>query len=364
MQSKDLKALQRALAASGNEWIAGATPFSAMSADEFRFRLGAEPPGGEAALYQREQGAKARLLEAVAAADEAGAPPAWDWRSTNGSNYLGDLRDQKNCGSCVAFGAIAAIEGTTRVTERKPDLRIDLAEAHLFYCHAAAEGRNCGNGWWPDAALNAARSKGIVDEACFPYTPGDQACRLCSDATSRTVKIKAWSSLGTIAEMKTWLSTRGPLIGCFAVYDDFRAYKSGVYRHLSGALLGGHCICVVGYSDSDGAWIIRNSWGPDWAEQGYGRIAYGEVGLDHEMWAVETLSQTDVVVTPTKLENALISGLWTNAQAPLAQAFIAGTGWRKLASPNLVTLAAAARVARARCTIGLSGDTIVEIYVF
>lgn len=359
MADLDLRALQSALSDPAASWTAGDTPMTALSDDEMRLRLGAEPPPGEAGLAEREQQATAALAQA----DEAGAAPAaWDWRNVGGANYLAALRDQKSCGSCVAFGTIAAIEGTTRAAAKQASLAFDLSEAHLFYCHGAAEGRNCGNGWWPSKALDAAKAKGIVDEACFPYTPGDQACKPCVDAVARTTKIKGWTSLQSPAAMKAWIAEKGPVVACFTVYADFQAYRSGIYRHVSGNQLGGHCVCVVGYSDAEQAWIGRNSWGPAWGEGGYFRIGYGEVGIDYEMWGVDA-DVKPVVSDVVKLEKVQITGLWANSAATSASAYVDTVGWRKLPSAEFVTLAAAARTAKAPCTISIKGDTIVELYV-
>ena len=361
MAKLDVDALKSALTSAGASWIAAETAMTALSNDEMRLRLGAEPPVGEAALFDREQAATATLKTARSKA-AAAAAAAWDWRSVGGANYLAAPRDQKTCGSCVAFGTIAAIEGTTRFNAKNAGLNFDLSEAHLFYCHGAADGRNCGNGWWPSKALDAAKAKGIVDEACFPYVPGDQACKPCVDAVARTTKIKSWTSLQNAEAMKTWISTKGPVVACFTVYSDFQAYHGGIYRHVSGDQLGGHCVCVVGYSDADKAWIARNSWGPGWGEGGYFRIGYGEVGIDYEMWGVD-VDAKPVVNDVIKLEKVQITGLWANNAATMTQAYVDKLGWRKLPSADFVTLAATARTARAPCTISIKGDTIIELYV-
>lgn len=360
MANLDLEALQRSIAAEGAQWEAGETEMSGLSDDDFRLHLGAEPPADTASLFERERSAASRFE--AEGAEALATPASWDWRYQDGANYLGAIRDQKSCGSCVAFGTIAAIEGTIRVTAKRPSLGVDLSEAHLFYCHGASEGRNCSNGWWPEQALEAVQNKGIVDEDCFPYTAGDQACNPCRDASSRLVKISAWRSLSSIAEMKTWISQKGPVIGCFTVYEDFRSYRGGVYRHVSGNQLGGHCIAIVGYSDAERAWIIRNSWGPAWAESGYGRIGYGEVGIDYEMWGVVASGgvPADTIVT---VKNALITALWVNADATTAWAYVDQYGWKKLPNTEFFTAAAAARVSRAKCTITMKADQVSELYV-
>jgi C1A family cysteine protease len=63
------------------------------------------------------------------------------------------VKDQGNCGSCVAFGCIGTVEVAVRIKNSQPDLAIDLSEAHLFYCQSTP-GVTCDSGWHPDAALN------------------------------------------------------------------------------------------------------------------------------------------------------------------------------------------------------------------
>lgn len=292
-QNMDVAALQAHLQQTGAKWQARTTALSTLSLSERQAHLGAVPPPGKPTLQEREQAAQAKHAAAQAQAPGAVAayPASFDLRDANGSNYITPIEDQGNCGSCVAFGTTATVEAIFRWEMSDPNLEVDLSEAHLWYCFAEAQdGRHCNPpnaGWWPDNALNAYQNSGTVDAACFSYTAGDQPCNLCSDWQNRQTKITGWHTLSSIADMKTWLSTRGPLTSCFTVYDDFYSYSSGVYTHVSGNDLGGHCICIVGYDDNQGCWICKNSWGADWGENGFFRIAYGQCGIDAEMWAVE-----------------------------------------------------------------------------
>jgi C1A family cysteine protease len=54
-------------------------------------------------------------------------------------------------------------------------------------------------------------------------------------------------------------------------------YKSGVYSYTSGKELGGHGVLLVGYNDAGQYFIVKNSWGPGWGEDGFFRIAYSEL---------------------------------------------------------------------------------------
>ena len=183
----DIGALQTSLTASGATWAAAENPVTALTPSARKLLLGASPPEGAVSLDDLEEQASA---SADAYGAEAGAPS-----SVNLVDYSKPIRNQGSCGSCVAFGTIAAIEGTARVNAKDPTLAIDLSEAHLFYGHAKDDGRTCQTGWWPDRALDAVRDKGIVDEACCPYTPGDQDLRLCADADrpARSPRGSAWT---------------------------------------------------------------------------------------------------------------------------------------------------------------------------
>jgi cathepsin B len=61
-------------------------------------------------------------------------------------------------------------------------------------------------------------------------------------------------------------------------------YESGIYKHVSGGLLGGHAVVIVGWGVEDGTnyWIAQNSWAADWGEEGYFRIAEGECNFDSQ----------------------------------------------------------------------------------
>jgi C1A family cysteine protease len=258
------------------------------SEGEMEYTLGYNPGPTEDSLAAREFVAHANYQHfvAMAAAARRPYPAAFDWRKVSGEDYITPIRDQKGCGSCVAFGSVATVEALVRIQKKDPKLDIDLSEADLFFCHEGVDGGTCDTGWYVDAALSALTS-GIVDEKCFPYADQDQPCKRCQDWESRLTKISRFHKITAIGAMKTWLAKNGPLVTCFNVYADFFSYHSGVYHHVSGALQGGHCVCCIGYNDRKRYWICKNSWGPAWGNHGFFQIAYGQVGIDATMWAVE-----------------------------------------------------------------------------
>lgn len=73
------------------------------------------------------------------------------------------------------------------------------------------------------------------------------------------------------------LSTNGPMEASFTVYEDFLAYKSGVYHHVTGSALGGHAVKIMGWGTENGTpyWLVANSWNEDWGDKGFFKIRRG-----------------------------------------------------------------------------------------
>jgi hypothetical protein len=180
------------------------------------------------------------------------------------------------------------------------------------------------------------------------------------------VKITGWHTIADdTASMKTWLSTRGPLSSCFNVYNDFFAYAGGVYHHVTGGPVGGHCISVVGYDEAAQCWICKNSWGTGWGEGGFFRISYNDLKWNGHilMWAVEGILESGW------LNGTRVVGLWTNEQDRNAYIFLQDIGWRRLAFDNdniffnLLIQSSTAKAAGRSVNVYQDNAVIKQIYV-
>ncbi|MFL6706597.1 MAG: C1 family peptidase [Massilia sp.] len=360
--------VRQALAQQGDPWEAGVTSISVLMPDEQQQRLGVKPPPGEPGIHEVAGRAKQALqtLRALALERAVGAPAEFDSRNIGGSNFVTPVTDQKQCGSCVAFATVAAVEGRLRRQRNDPNLAINLSEAHLFFVHARARGYNCDTGWWPAEALDDFKNKGVVDEACYPYDLSNRDGSLCADAAQRLTKISGSTALtGNPAQIKEFVATKGPVSACLIVYNDFFNYKSGVYKHVSGAEAGGHCVSIIGYNDDPGYWICKNSWGPDWGDQGFFKIAYGECAIDS--WQNHGVNE----VSNTGWHNdTRVTGLWSIDQERNAWAYFNTLGWRRISTETdavfyqMLTDLVAAKTGARPVNFYEEDSVIKQVYVF
>jgi C1A family cysteine protease len=292
MNSYEVEEIKKAILNSNAKWEAEENFIMQMPKEERKILLGYTPGPEDPMLKVSESIANANMAAFKASIEkrEAGLnpPSSYDLRNVGGQNFITSIKNQGSCGSCVAFGVAATVEGAFRVQLTDPTFAVDYSEAHLFYCHARSIGRTCAIGWWPSNAFDFFRDAGVAEEACYPYTAGDQNCsNLCPNWVNGASKVTSWHRITSPTDMKQWIALNGPLSACFTVYNDFFAYSSGIYTHVTGGSeVGGHCVSVVGYDDLNRCWICKNSWGPNWGESGFFRIAYGEVGIDAFMDAV------------------------------------------------------------------------------
>jgi hypothetical protein len=206
-------------------------------------------------------------------------PDNFSWQDIEGINWVTPARDQRSCGSCVAFGTISALESVVQI-ELGHILDLDLSEAHLFYCG----GGSCSNGWTVSKSVKYLETYGVPEESCFPYTPTQTDCvETCPDWQTQAIKIidgvRIKSYPPAISDVQAALIEHGPLVTTFTVYNDFFYYNSGIYEHVYGEVAGGHAVAIIGYDNINECWICKNSWGKNWGENGFFRIKYGECGI-------------------------------------------------------------------------------------
>ena len=264
----EIENINTLIQAKGAKWVAGETAVSRLSLSERKRMCGFVKPsftGSEKVLSVSRS-----MLNTL--------PMLFDWRDNNG-NFVTPVRDQGTCNSCWAFAVTAGLESYTLIKNNSPDASLDLSEQVLISCSKTG---NCEDGGLLDVPSDFLRDTGLPLESCYPYTARNGDCgNACKNWPSSAHRIGSWRWIATdlvsISTLKAALYHYGPLPAALVVYSDFVHYKQGIYSRVSDSKVGEHAVLIVGYNDNDGCFIAKNSWGTDWGEAGFFRIAYTEV---------------------------------------------------------------------------------------
>lgn len=212
-------------------------------------------------------------------------PTSWDWRNVRGTNFVTPVRNQASCGSCYSFASMGMMEARIRILTNNTQTPI-LSPQEVVSCSQYAQG--CQGGFPYLIAGKYAQDFGLVEEACFPYTGSDSPCKLTDCFryySSEYHYVGGFYGGCNEALMKLELVHHGPMAVAFEVYDDFLHYRKGIYHHtglqdpFNPFELTNHAVLLVGYGTDPASgldyWIIKNSWGTSWGEDGYFRIRRG-----------------------------------------------------------------------------------------
>ncbi len=266
-ETDQLKKIEKAIEEKGANWKASENWVTRLSKEEQK----------KLCNYKREipKLQKGDLLQLEMVED---LPSEFDWRDVSGVNWDTSVKNQSPAGSCWAFSTTGQLESWWKIENSMPDSAIDLSEQFLISCNPNA---TANDGYWVSKTLDFIVSYGgIAHETCFPYEGTDvDSSECCADWQTNAVTIPDWGYItSNIADVETIKNAvyRHPVSASYTVYNDFYSYSGGVYEQTSDVLEGGHAVLIVGWIDSLECWIVKNSWGPYWGENGYFKIKWGE----------------------------------------------------------------------------------------
>lgn len=196
-------------------------------------------------------------------------PNNFDWRE---KNAVSSVKNQGDCGGCWAFSATGAIEGLVSI---KKNVLYNLSQQELIDCSSNYGNHGCEGGSM-NLAFQYVVDNGLCLNISYPYEGIDDNCEK-KDCKS-VVKINNYTNIVNNDEkvLKRAVYQQPVSVAIQANKRSFQLYHSGIYSDLDCGTQLDHGVLLVGYGydlfhDMD-YWIIKNSWGKTWGEEGYIRI--------------------------------------------------------------------------------------------
>ena len=177
----------------------------------------------------------------------------------------------------------------------------ELSPQVIVNCDGSSAGCHGGH---PLGAYAVMKEQGVPEEGCMRYTADDNECtdfNICRDcghdypcyAVQNYTKyyVEEFGEVSGEENMMKEIYARGPITCGISVPDDLLEYKGGIYEDKQTSHQLEHAISVAGWGEENGVkyWIVRNSWGTFWGENGWFRVVRGKdhLGIEEEcQWAV------------------------------------------------------------------------------
>jgi cathepsin C len=217
-------------------------------------------------------------------------PKEFNWK-----DKLKPAGSQGNCGSCYVYSTIRMIQARLKILY---DHDVDLSVQHAIDCSFYNQG--C-NGGYPYLVMKYGNEFEYIPESCKSYQEANGECfkNTCNitelDYIYKTKDYKyIGGSYGKCTE-KTILEEvhkHGPIVVSFEPDYNFMMYKTGIYHEIEEKLSVpkpewekvDHSVLLVGWGEENGEkfWLIQNTWGPEWGEDGFFRMLRGkdEFGIE------------------------------------------------------------------------------------
>ena len=231
------------------------------------------------------------------------------------SGLLATPQSQGSCGSCWAFAATHTYTDARNISDNLTSLLAAQYPTSCFQDKAhVVNGNGCCGSETLEAGLKFFENRGAVTDGCAPYdcllqrfksiNVDPDTCTFsiagtcpdsCADCTTfdpNTRRLHGYRKLTTADEVIKALKD-GPVMAGINVSQSFHQYKCGVFcENEDYKAMEGHAVEIVDYGTEDGVdfWVVKNSWGTDWGEDGYFRIRRGDLRMNEYGYVAPVLT--------------------------------------------------------------------------
>uniref|UniRef100_A0A8C0D1C7 Cathepsin W n=1 Tax=Balaenoptera musculus TaxID=9771 RepID=A0A8C0D1C7_BALMU len=261
----------------------GVTPFSDLTEEEFGQLYGHQRVAGEAPTVSQKVGS-----------EEWGqsVPPTCDWRKKAG--IISSIRNQQNCNCCWAMAAAGNIEALWAI---KYHQSLEVSVQELLDCDRCGNG--CGRLVW-DAFITVLNNSGLASDKDYPFKGNSKTHRCLAKKHKKVAWIQDFIMLQPCEQsIARYLATQGPITVTINM-KLLQQYQKGVIKATPTTCdpqLVDHSVLLVGFGKSKSVegrqaeaissrshphprysipyWILKNSWGANWGEEGYFRLHRG-----------------------------------------------------------------------------------------
>lgn len=278
---KEIRAVNAKNVEEGRSWVAGIHPFMDWTTAERKTLNGYKPmrtrgPAGAFSLLHQRAEAKSH------------ARGSMRLNMTHGGTFAGDLspalRQQGNCGSCWAISAVEAVEA--QLLKSGVNQPIRLSAQALVDC--VPNPRHCGGtggceGATGELAYAYMKDYGIPLESDLPYRAKTGTCSGAWQSSKRA-RVSGWTQLPSnqAEPLMQALIQDGPVVVAVDANNWFN-YDSGIFDSCDKDAILGHAVLAKGYGTDVAKryWLIQNSWGSGWGEEGHIRMLMHD---DEDQW--------------------------------------------------------------------------------
>lgn len=253
----------------------GETSVSDICWDDFEARwLRATPPPDKKRARARPI---AKETEDSALRILAAVNNSADWRP---SGAVAPVQNQAQCGSCWAFGTVANMEAQHFLWSLDNGTFVKLSEQQLVSCDHFSDktgiDQGCQGGW-PDRAIQwTMNNGGLTTEDEYPYVSGSGNVPDCDASHNLAFSVDSFHDLGANETfIAAYVAKWGPVVIGLQATSYWQQYTGGILAQGCEQASANHAVAIVGFGSEGGTdyWIIRNSWGAKWGEDGYIRLA-------------------------------------------------------------------------------------------